>query len=81
MDIQNRDLDLIELARRLRMARAALHMSQIEAATAADISQSALPLYEKGRRQPLATSIKRLAIVYGTSTDWLFGMTDEGEPR
>lgn len=67
-------MDLYELARRLRMARAAAGMTQAEAARAASISQSALSLYEKARRQPLATTVKRLAVAYGVSTDWLFGL-------
>lgn len=67
-------MDLYELARRLRMARAAAGMTQAEAAGAASISQSALSLYEKARRQPLATTVKRLAVAYGVSTDWLFGL-------
>ena len=67
-------MDLYELARRLRMARAAAGMTQAEAAGAASISQSALSLYEKARRQPLATTVKRLAVAYGVSTDWIFGL-------
>ena len=78
MDI--RDSDLIELARRLRMARASNNLTQAQAASEASISQSALSLYEKARREPHATSIKRLAIVYGVSMDWLMGLSEVMAP-
>lgn len=64
---QNEELE--EIARRLRMARASLGLSQAQAAREASISQSALSLYEKARREPHATSIKRLAMVYEISMD------------
>ena len=78
MDI--RDSDLNELARRLRMARASNNLTQAQAASEASISQSALSLYEKARREPHATSIKRLAIVYGVSMDWLMGLSEVMAP-
>lgn len=75
------DKDLVELSRRLRMARASANLTQSEAAKRSNVSQSALSLYEKARRQPLAISIKRLAMTYGIATDWLLSLGDEGGPR
>lgn len=69
-----RDLDM--LARRLQIARADVNMTQAQAATKAKISRSALSLYEKARRKAHVTSIKRLALVYGVSMDWLMGMSE-----
>lgn len=75
------DGELEGLARRLRMARAALGITQAEAADMASVSQSALSLYEKGRRDPPVTSLKRLAVAYGVTLDWLMGITDAMRQR
>ena len=74
------DRDLQELAMRLRMGRAARHLTQTEAARRACISQAALSLQEKGKSEPGAIAVKRLAVVYGVSSDWLLGLTDAMEP-
>lgn len=66
------ELDL--MAKRLRMARASLGLKQAEVAERAGISQSVLSLYEHGRRDPLATTIKRLCSLYGVSADWVMGI-------
>lgn len=58
------------------MARAALGITQAEAAARASVSQSALSLYEHARRDPPVTSLKRLAVAYGVSIDWLMGIAD-----
>lgn len=52
-------------------------MTQAEAAEGSGISQSALSLYEQGRREPMAMAIKRLSITYGISMDWLMGLSNE----
>ena len=75
--MRNRDGDLRVLAQRLRMARASSNMTQGEVAKASGISQSALSLYEQGRREPMAMAIKRLSITYGVSMDWLMGLSNE----
>lgn len=72
MDGYDRDLD--GLARRLRMARASLGITQAEAASRAGVSQSALSLWERARRVPDALAVRRLAITYSVTTDWLLGM-------
>lgn len=74
--MDSRDVDLNELARRLRMARASCNLTQTVAANKSTISQSALSLYEKARREPHATTAKRLAQTYGVSLDWLLGLSD-----
>ena len=50
-----------ELARRLRMGRASANLTQAQAAEIAQISQSALSLYEKAKREPHAMALMRLA--------------------
>ena len=74
------DQDLQLLALRLRMGRAAKNLTQTEAAKRARLSQAALSLQEKGKSEPGAIVIKRLAAIYGVSTDWLLGITDEEGP-
>lgn len=72
------DPDLHVMAKRLRMARAAKDLRQQDAAAMTGISQSALSLYEKGRRDPMVTPLKRLAVLYDVSVDWLMGI--DGAP-
>ena len=81
MAIDEFDVDLQALSMRLRMGRAAKHLTQTESARRAKISQAALSLQEKGTSEPGAIAIKRLAAVYGVSSDWLLGLTDVMEPR
>lgn len=68
---------LCEMARRLRVARAAVGATQAEVSEATGVSEAALSLYERGRRQPHATTLGRLAVDYGVSADWLVGLSDE----
>lgn len=75
------DKELKELARRLRIARAACSMSQGDASTAAQVGQSSLSLYEKGEVEPHYLALKRLAVTYGASLDWLAGMTGGLDPN
>lgn len=79
--MEERELELLEIARRLRMARASCDLIQAQAADAAKISQSALSLYEKARREPHSINVKRLALVYGVSMDWLVGLSEEMSPQ
>ena len=65
-----------ELARRLRMGRASANLTQAQAAEIAQISQSALSLYEKAKREPHAMALMRLAKAYGVSADWLLGLSE-----
>lgn len=68
--------ELEQIARRLRMARASLGITQMQAAERAGISQSLLSLYEHGKRDMLYSALKSLAIEYHVSADWLVGLDD-----
>lgn len=68
---------LRETARRLRIARAGAGITQEQAAGACGLSQCAVSLYERGRRDPSSMALRGLAIAYGVSTDWLLGLSEE----
>lgn len=72
MDGYDRDLD--ELAKRLRMGRASVGITQKDASDMAGVSQSALSLWEHAKRVPDALAIKHLAAAYEVTTDWLLGI-------
>lgn len=78
--MEAREAALRELARRLRMARASAGLTQAETSRMTSLSQSAISLYEKAMREPNALKLGRLAAVYGCTTDWLLGLSDEGYP-
>ena len=69
------------LAEHLRIARLAIHLSQEEVASLTSISQSAISLYEKGRREPYVLAAKRMAQAYGVTMDWLLNISDQGGPE
>ena len=65
---------------RLREAREIADMSLTEAATALGYSQPVqLSLMESGARMPTLRIIVACAKLYGTTTDFLAGLTDDGD--
>lgn len=69
------------LRRRLRERREGVGMNQAEAAAAADISQQYISGLERGANEPpIVEHLARLARAYGTSTDYLLGVTDDPRP-
>lgn len=82
-------LDVINLKRKLRAARAKLGVSQRRAAELAGISKSVLEKYESrgNDRIPNTRQLHRLAHLYGASVDDLLGLdpttrrTTERGPR
>ncbi|MBA2877666.1 transcriptional regulator with XRE-family HTH domain [Anoxybacillus kamchatkensis] len=45
-----------------------------------NIAKSTYAGYESGYRQPSLEAVKELAILFGTTTDYLLGATDEEKP-
>lgn len=68
-------------AERLCYARSKKGVSQQTVADALSVSRNLLSNYERGTRQPDFQMLCDLAKYYGTTTDYLLGMTDEYSPR
>jgi transcriptional regulator with XRE-family HTH domain len=65
---------------RLRKLRKKKNYTQIKIQLLTGIDQSDYSKIEKGIRYPTVEQAKRLAMVLDTSTDYIFGITDEETP-
>jgi len=63
---------LIDVARRLRRARLALHLDQQEFGTRAGLSQPQYNQFENGKRLLTLAAALRLCNEYGLTLDWLY---------
>lgn len=61
------------LGKNIAEARAALDISQAEAARRIGISQSTYSGYETGTRRIKLSMLRQIADVYGVTVDWLIG--------
>lgn len=66
-------------ASRLRTAREARGLTQVDLAARTGIVQNALSHYECGRREPSLDNLRRLAVALGVSAGYLLGL-EAGEP-
>ena len=65
---------------RIRALREDRDLNQVDLAEVLNISQSTYSTYERGNANiPIAT-LKKLALYYGTSIDYLLELTDEPRP-
>lgn len=65
---------------RLREIREDKDLKQSDIAKILNVSQVAYSYYELGRRQLPVDLLKKLALFYETSTDYLLCLTDERKP-
>lgn len=65
---------------RLKEIREDKDLKQSDIAKILNVSQVAYSYYELGRRQLPVDLLKKLALYYETSTDYLLGLTDERKP-
>ena len=65
---------------RIRDLREDSDMTQTEVAAHLHIRQNTYCQYEIGRRQLPLTCLVSLARLYGTSTDYILGLTDQRRP-
>lgn len=66
---------------RLRMARQAKHLTQVQVKSLTNINNKTLSGYEKGVSEPDINTLITLANLYETSIDYLVGKTDEPTPH
>lgn len=65
---------------RLKEIREDKDLLQSDIAKILNVSQVAYSYYEIGKRQLPIDLLKKLALYYGTSTDYLLGLTDVRTP-
>ncbi|NLJ76110.1 MAG: helix-turn-helix transcriptional regulator [Peptococcaceae bacterium] len=69
------------LSIRLRMAREAKHLTQVQVKKLTNINNKTLSGYEKGVSEPDVDTLITLANLYETSVDYLVGNIDEPTPH
>lgn len=68
------------LEERLRIARKRKKLTQQYVAEQLDVTAQAYSTYETGAVTPNPKTLKTLAILYGVSSDYLLGLTDDPTP-
>lgn len=64
-------------SQRLKQLRKKSNMLQKDVANKLGITESAYGYYEQGRREPSNETLKQLANIFGVTTDYLLGITDD----
>lgn len=64
----------------LRIIREKRKKNQLNVATAVNVSQEAISMYESGQTYPQVKVLIDLANYLNTSTDYLLGLTDDDTP-
>ena len=67
------------LGQRIRMLRCGLQMTQGELAKKLEISQSAVGMYEQGRREPPYDFFIKISKLFDVKLDWLLSDNSEQE--
>ncbi|MDE6879770.1 MAG: helix-turn-helix domain-containing protein [Oscillospiraceae bacterium] len=65
------------LPERLKRLRQSMHLSQEQLARLLGVDRSTISSYESDVRQPPLDTLSRIADVFGVSTDYLLGRTNE----
>ena len=65
---------------RLKDIREDRDMKQTELAEMLHIKQNTLSQYENGLREMPFDMLIQVALIFGTSTDYILGLTDEAQP-
>ncbi|PTM58066.1 helix-turn-helix domain-containing protein [Desmospora activa] len=65
----------MSLGKRLRTLRIRRNMRQEDVANHLEISKSAVGMYERDDREPSLETLRKLADLYGVTTDFLLGRT------
>ena len=73
----SKEIDRLDLAKRLKDAREYLELSQDEVATALNVPRSAISLLEAGQRRVEALELKRLAEIYQRPIGYFTGENPE----
>ena len=63
---------------RLKLAREANFMTQIDVAKLLQIDKSTIANYETGKREPNFELLVKISLLFKVTTDWLLGASTEG---
>ena len=73
---KEKDYEVYDFGRRLRLLRERQHLSQAKAAQKVSISKNSLYRYENNLQEPTLGTLKRFAVCYNTTLDYLAGLDD-----
>jgi len=76
--MRNPNPKAIEVGKRIRQAREAVGMTQIQLGSRVGVSDAAITQYEGGRNLPRLRRLEAIAEVLGVTTEWLL---TGGEPE
>lgn len=65
---------------RLKELRESNNLTQTQLAKELIVDQRSLSFYEIGKYEPNLDTLKRMAIFFNVSTDYILGLTDEKTP-
>ena len=72
--------NMIMIYERLSLLREQKEITQAKLAEKLNIAQNTYSQYENGKRDISTDALKKLAIYYNTSVDYLIDLTDEKKP-
>jgi len=70
------DFNMDILSKRIKELRMQLNMYQKILGEKVGVGQNAIAMYETGKSRPSFEVLVRLAQIFGTTTDYLLGLTD-----
>lgn len=65
-----------DLGEKIKSLRLEKELTQVELAQALGVSKGIISIWENNINEPKATYIKRLALFFGVSADYLLGIID-----
>lgn len=71
------DITLQAIANRMKAARTMANLEQQEAAKQLGISRVTLSSYETAKSDASVRNVRKMALLYGVSVDWLLCLTDK----
>lgn len=68
---------IVELGEKLKQLRTEKHLRQDQVACLINVERSSISLWENDLRQPTYTALVKLATLYGVTTDYLLGCSNQ----
>ena len=68
---------IVELGEKLKQLRTEKHLRQDQVACLINVERSSISLWENDLRQPTYTALVKLAKLYGVTTDYLLGCSND----
>jgi transcriptional regulator with XRE-family HTH domain len=74
-------MEVIMFSKRLKSLRLDSNLKQSELANKLKIANSTVSMYEQGRRSPDVDTLRKLALFFNVSIDYLLGKSDVKNPE